>query len=182
MTVKSNDTNLYVHLRIILLSWLAFVGFDLFLHAGLLAFLYHEDSPAILSPLDAFYRIPIGYFAFFLYVAFLYWLIISMNFSLRNDIIKFSTIVGVFFSVSSTLAQFSILRVNEYLLLGWGIGLIIEFFICGIIIAYGLTGYSQKKLFYIVLLFDLLLFSITIIMQNVGLAPPLEIATKFIGY
>ena len=164
--------------KIILLSWLGFIGFDLFLHAGLLAMLYHEDNPAILPPLDAFYRIPFGYFAFFLYCVFLYWLIIKAKLSDRIAIIRFSVIVGVFLGISSTLAQFSILQVNELLLIGWGIGLIIEIIIAGIIIAYALTGYSRKRLFYIVLLFDVTLFIITVVMQNIGLAPPLEIAFK----
>ena len=162
--------------KIIFLSWLGFIGFDLFLHAGLLAKLYHDDNPAILPPLDAFYRIPFGYIAFFLYWIFLYWLIIKAELSDRIVIIRFSAIVGVFLGISSTLAQFSILQVNELLLIGWGLGFIIEIIIAGTIIAYALTGYSYKKLFYFVLLFDIALFIITVVMQNIGLAPPLEIA------
>ena len=164
--------------KIILLSWLGFIGFDLFLHAGLLAKLYHEDNPAILPPLDAFYLIPVGYFAFFLYCVFLYWLILTTKISDRIAIIKFSVMVGVFLGIASTLAQVSILQVNELLLIGWGIGFIIEIFIAGTIIAYALTGYSHKKLFYLVILFDFALFIITVVMQNIGLAPPLETALK----
>ena len=152
----------------------------MFLHAGLLATLYHADNPAILSPLDAFYRIPIGYFAFFLYCALLYWLVTATKLTERNDIIKFSVLIGFLLSIASTLAQFSILRINELLLLGWGIGFIIEFIIAGVILAFALTDYSHKKLFYLVLLFDFTLFIITVIMQNIGLAPPLEIAFRFI--
>jgi hypothetical protein len=166
---------------IILIGWLGFIGFDLFLHAGLLARLYHEENLAILDPLQAFYRIPIGYFAFFIYVVFLYWLLKINNFKYRNEILKFVFQVGLFISVSSTLAQYSILKINDLLLFGWGLGLIIEFLISGLIVGYLMTNYSSKRMLINVIVFDVLLFFITVIMQNTGLAPPLVVATHFIS-
>jgi hypothetical protein len=46
------------------LSWLAMVGVDVVLHAGLLAPLYDWDSPFLLRPEEAFVRIPVGYLGF----------------------------------------------------------------------------------------------------------------------
>ena len=180
MNKVNNDNKLKNHFIIILIGWLGFIGFDLFLHAGLLAQLYHETSPSILDPLQAFYRIPFGYLAFFLYVAFLYWLILKSSLEDINDIRRFSVIVGLFMAVSSTLAQYSILKINEFLLLGWGIGLLIEFLIIGIIMSYLLNGFSSKRMLLYVILFDLSLFLITVIMQNIGLAPPLEVVFRVI--
>jgi hypothetical protein len=50
--------------RTIMLSWLAMIGVDVFLHAGLLAPLYDWDSPFLLRPDEAFVRIPIGHLSF----------------------------------------------------------------------------------------------------------------------
>ena len=178
MSVYDIKLQYFFNFRIVFLSWLGFIGFDLFLHAGLLAFLYHEDSPAILSPLDSFYRIPIGYLALFLYCMLLYWLIVLFNVTSTNEIIKFSALIGLFLSLISTFAQFSIININTLLLLGWGIGLIIEFILSGFIIALCLSGYPFKRLLIYVLLFDLVLFLVTVIMQSIGLAPPQQIAFR----
>ena len=57
------------------LTWLAMLGVDLFLHAGLLAPLYDWDSPFLLAPEEAFVRIPAGYLAFLVLAAGLVWLL-----------------------------------------------------------------------------------------------------------
>lgn len=44
-----------------LLSWFAILGFDFLLHSGLLARLYVDPSPFLLSPQDAFRLIPLGH-------------------------------------------------------------------------------------------------------------------------
>ncbi len=56
-------------------AWVLSVGFDLFLHAGLLARLYLEPSPFLLPPQEAFRRIPFGYLAFLGLTLALYWLL-----------------------------------------------------------------------------------------------------------
>lgn len=45
-------------------AWLLSVGFDLFLHAGILAHLYARPSAFLLPAEDAFRRIPLGYATF----------------------------------------------------------------------------------------------------------------------
>ena len=57
------------------LAWLAMLGVDLFLHAGLLAPFYDWDSPFLLEPETAFVRIPVGYLAFLVLAAGLVWLL-----------------------------------------------------------------------------------------------------------
>jgi hypothetical protein len=46
-----------------LLSWLAMLGLDFFLHGGLLAAFWVQNSPFLLPPAQAFLRIPMGYAA-----------------------------------------------------------------------------------------------------------------------
>jgi len=55
-------------------AWVLSLGFDLFLHAGLLAKLYVEASPFLLQPQEAFRRIPLGYLTFLVLTFSLYWL------------------------------------------------------------------------------------------------------------
>lgn len=54
-------------------AWVLSLGFDVFLHAGLLARLYVEPSPFLLGPEEAFRRIPLGYLAFLVLTMALYW-------------------------------------------------------------------------------------------------------------
>ena len=52
--------------HITLLSWLAMLGIDFFVHGGLLATLYLQPSPFLLPPEQAFRRIPLAYVSFLL--------------------------------------------------------------------------------------------------------------------
>ena len=56
-------------LMLIAAAWILSLGFDLFLHAGLLAHLYVEPSPFLLPPEEAFRRIPFGYLTFLIFTA-----------------------------------------------------------------------------------------------------------------
>lgn len=67
------------------LSWLAMLGVDLFLHAGLLAPLYDWDSPFLLRPDEAFVRIPIGYLSFLVLAIALVWLLPRFNVERGRD-------------------------------------------------------------------------------------------------
>jgi len=53
-------------------AWVLSLGFDLFLHAGLLARLYVEPGPFLLPPMVAFRRIPLGYLSFLVLTLSLY--------------------------------------------------------------------------------------------------------------
>ena len=48
-----------------LLGWLSMIGFDFFLHAGLLARLYLIPSPFLLPATTTFRLIPVGYLSFY---------------------------------------------------------------------------------------------------------------------
>ncbi|MEJ2412947.1 MAG: hypothetical protein P8Y34_08130, partial [Anaerolineales bacterium] len=63
----------------VLLSWLAVLGFDFFLHGGLLASLYTKPSPFLLPPEQAFRLIPLGYLAFLIFEIFLVWLMVRLD-------------------------------------------------------------------------------------------------------
>ena len=62
-------------LGIVLLSWFSMLGFDFFLHAGVLAPLYARPSPFLLPPDQAFALIPLGYLSLLVSAAMLVWLV-----------------------------------------------------------------------------------------------------------
>ena len=61
--------------KLILISLLAVLGFDLLLHAGLLARVYVRESPALLGAENAFYRIPFGYLSYLIIVVLIFWIL-----------------------------------------------------------------------------------------------------------
>lgn len=65
--------------KLVLLAWIAMLGFDFFLHGGLLAGLYLQPGPFLLPPLEAARRIPLGYVGFLIAAAFLVWIIFKIN-------------------------------------------------------------------------------------------------------
>jgi len=60
---------MWPRIRVALVVWLAMVGLDFVLNAGLFAGMYQEGGPFLLPPLEAFRRIPLGYLAFLILAA-----------------------------------------------------------------------------------------------------------------
>ena len=62
-----------------LLTLVAVIGFDLFLHAGLLSPFYIDPGEFLLSPETAFQLIPLGYLSFALLIVLLEWLMVRID-------------------------------------------------------------------------------------------------------
>ena len=84
------------YIRLILLSWFSMIGFDFFLHAGLLSSIYSQPSPFLLPQERAFALIPVGYASFLLFDIFLLWLILKLNIKGTKDGLIFGLQVGLF--------------------------------------------------------------------------------------
>ncbi|HEX7171213.1 MAG TPA: hypothetical protein VF365_01255 [Candidatus Limnocylindria bacterium] len=74
-TLTAEGRRVTVGARATVAAWVAMIGVDLLLHAGLLAPLYDWEGPFLLSPEEAFVRIPAGYLAFAVLAAGLAWLL-----------------------------------------------------------------------------------------------------------
>ena len=125
---------------IVALSWLAMVGVDLFLHAGLLAPLYDWDSPFLLRPEEAFVRIPIGYLSFLLLAIALAWLLPRFSVERGRD---GALIAGAFGAVAwgaLLLGLWSISTADPGLLAGWWVGQSVELGLGGLVIGSILGG------------------------------------------
>lgn len=153
------------------LGWLAMLGIDFFLHAGLLARLYAQPSPFLLPPQDAFRLIPLGYLSFLLLDILILWLMVRLRVTTWRRGLIFGLKIGGLVWGALALGLLSISTASKYLLLGWFAGQTVELGVAGAVIGSGLSGTSLRKILFWVIAAVLVLLILAIVMQNVGLAP-----------
>jgi hypothetical protein len=163
-------------LSTVLIAWFLSLGVDLFLHAGLLARLYLIKSPFILPAEQAFRRIPLGYLAFLLLTAALFW------FCRRLDVrgIRAGWRHGFAFGVvvwgALALGLYSISTAGAPLLVAWWLGQSVELGVSGGVIGGIAAGISPRRMLFRVTLIVVVLLVITIVLQSLGVAPPMRLA------
>jgi len=155
------------YIKLTLLSWLSMIGFDFFLHAGLLSSIYSQPSPFLLPAERAFALIPVGYASFLVSDIFLLWLILKLDINDFKKGLLFGLKVGLFTWGSFTLGLFSIATASPILLIAWFLGQAIELGIAGGIIGYGLNQKSLKRLLYYVITFVIVSIVVSIVIQNI---------------
>ena len=162
-------------LALIFISWFSIIGFDLFLHAGLLARIYTRPSPFLLSADKSFLRIPLGYLSFLILAIVLVWLMESFNIAGWKKGVLFGLKFGALIWGVFVLGLYSISTAGWDLLLAWWIGQTLELGIAGIVIGEGIAGKRLPKLILWVIVFVVLIVIITFILQAVGFAPPMKL-------
>jgi hypothetical protein len=153
---------------IILLSWLAMIGFDLILHAGFLARLYREPTSFLLPPERAFILIPIGYLSFLLLAILLVWLMAGLGILGWQRGAVFGLTLGAMVWGALVLGLLSISTAPPALMLGWFLGQSVEMGIGGTVAGSGLATRLFRQLFLRVVLFVIGALAITIVLQNLG--------------
>ena len=161
-------------IKVFFLTWLTMIGVDFFLHAGLLAFLYTEPHPFLLTPQEAFRFIPLGYLSFGIQAILLIWLIEKLHITTFLKGAWFGLRLGIIVWGSLILGLFSIATAPVTLLIGWFVGQSVEMMLGGAIASYGLQSEKLRSLTFRVFLLVIALLIITIIMQNTGLAPAIR--------
>lgn len=116
------------------LSWLAIVGVDLSLHAGVLAPLYDWSSPFLVSPGEAFGRIPIGYLALLILAVSLAWLLARLNVEGGRDGARIGGAFGAVIGGALLLGLWSVSTAHPAVLAGWWIAQTVELAIGGAVI------------------------------------------------
>jgi hypothetical protein len=124
----------------IALAWVAMISVDLSLHAGLLAPLYDWNSPFLISPGDAFARIPIGYLSFLVLAAALAWLLTRLEIRTGCGGALMAGGLGAIIWGALVLGLWSISTADVSLLAGWWIGQTAELAVGGLVIGAILGG------------------------------------------
>lgn len=151
------------------------VGVDFFLHAGILASLYAEPSPFLLSPEMAFARIPFGYLAFLLVAGLIVWLARALHITSARSGLRFGLELGALVWGALALGLASISTASAALILGWFLGQTLEMGIAGAVAGYGLQQAGLKRLSIRVGILLLASISLTILLQSLGLAPAAQV-------
>ena len=124
----------------VVLSWLAIIGVDFFLHAGLLAPLYDWDSPFLLRPDEALIRIPVGYLGFLVLAIGLTWLLTRLEVERGRDGALIAGALSAAGWGSLVLGLWSISTADPALLVGWWVGQTVELAVGGHVIGSLLGG------------------------------------------
>ena len=154
--------------KIGLLALLAVIGFDLFLHAGVLASWYARPSPFLLPPEEAFRLIPLGYLSFLMLIILLIWLMPRLDVVGWRAGLVFGLIVGALIWGALTLGLLSISTASPSLLLGWFLGQTVELGIAGMVLGSGLATERLRSLLVKVVGFFVVMVVLTVLLQNIG--------------
>jgi hypothetical protein len=160
----------------VVLSWLAMVGVDFALHAGLLAPLYKWGSPFLLAPTDAFMRIPAGYVSMLVLAGALVWLLARLEVRGGRD---GATVVAAFGAVvwgALVVGLWSISTADPGLLAGWWLGQTVELGVAGYVIGSLRSGIPVRSLAWRVAAFILLGAVSVVVLQVIGYATPRLVA------
>jgi hypothetical protein len=154
-----------------LLAWFAVLGFDFLLHGGLLAWLYAEPGPFLLSPEDAFRLIPLGYASFLILVILVVWLLVRLGIRGWRPGLVFGLKLGALAWGALVLGLLSISTARLALMAGWFVGQTIEAGVAGLVAGDGLYTDHPGRLFVYVLVFVVAALGATVVLQSLGLAP-----------
>ncbi len=151
-----------------LLALLAVIGFDLFLHAGVLADLYSKPSPFLLPSEEAFRLIPLGYLSFLILIIFLVWLMARLSIVGWRRGLAFGLIIGAVIWGSGTLGLRSISTASPTLLVGWFFGQMVQLGIAGMVLGSGLAAHPLRSLLIKVIVFFVVTAALAVLLQNIG--------------
>ncbi len=156
---------------LIFIAWLSMLGVDFLVHAGLLASLYTQSSPFLLSPATAFNLIPVGYVSFLLLTVLLVWLMIRLQVVGWRGGVIFGLELGGLMWGAFVLGLLSISTAGAPLLVGWFVGQTVELGIAGAVVGSGLAGTRVWRLLWVVVGVVVVCVLATILLQSIGVTP-----------
>ncbi len=154
----------------IALAWIAMIGVDLSLHAGLLAPLYDWNSPFLISPGDAFLRIPVGYLSFLVLAAALAWLLTRLEIRNGRSGALVAGGLGAVIWGALVLGLWSISTADVSLLAGWWIGQTAELAVGGLVIGAILGGMRIRSVAWRVGALLVAGAVVAVVLQSIGYA------------
>lgn len=174
--MKKEPLSIGRFMLIAVLSWLSMIGSDFLLHGGFLARFYIEPSGFLLPPAQAFKLIPLGYLSFLVLSCLLVWLMGLLRIAGAKQGLLFGIKLGAFVWGAMVLGLLSITTANPLLLLGWFIGQSLELGIAGGFAGSAFAETKMTRLFGAVILLLVICVILTIVLQNVGIAPAIRVS------
>ncbi len=159
------------------LAWLSMIGFDCFLHAGLLARLYLEPSPFLLPPERAFVLIPVGYLSLLVLAILLIWLMAKLGIQGWRQGGLFGLQLGALSWGAFILGLLTISTAPFGLMAGWFLGQTVELGIGGAVAGSGFIIRRHRRLLARVTIFVISALVVTVVLQSLGLAPAIRLST-----
>jgi hypothetical protein len=157
-------------------AWLLSLGFDLFLHGGLLASLYLEPGPFLLPPEEAFRRIPFGYLTFLILTASLSWLLLRLGVRGAAEGFRYGLTAGFVLWGAHAIGLYSISTASWQLLAGWWLGQALELGLAGAVLGAAAGGMRLKRIWLLVIVVVIICVVVTITLQSIGSAPAVKVA------
>lgn len=168
-------------IQLTLIAWLAVVGFDLLMNAGLMAPFNNWQLPGFLPAAKMFQYIPLGYAAFLLNVILLLWLMLRSHVSGARAGAAFGLMFGILMGGSGFLGQMSIFAFPVRMLSCWAVFNTLLFALAGAVIGSGIAAARLRPLVYRVLALVLICIVVSLVMQNLGFVPAQTIQGGRIG-
>jgi hypothetical protein len=159
----------------ILLVWFAMVGLDFLLHAGLLSRFYITGNNFLLSPLDAFQRIPLGYAALLLQAILLVWLVPHFSIGSLQQALWFGLKLGLLLISAQMLGLVSITTIEPTLAIAWFVSQTLEVALGAVVVQQVMQTDSLRRVTIQVTVFVLFALILTITLQSLGLSPAVQI-------
>jgi hypothetical protein len=156
-------------------AWFLSIGFDLFLHGGLLAGQYVEPSPFLLPAEEAFRRIPLGYLSFLILTVGLFWLLRRLGVRGAMPGFRAGAAAGAVVWGATVVGLYSISTASLPLLAGWWIGQTVELGLAGAVLGAAANRVPLKRIWAIVAAAVVLFVAGTITLQSLGLAPAMKV-------
>jgi hypothetical protein len=153
------------------LAWVAMIGVDLLLHAGLLAPLYDWESSFLLTPLEAFVRIPAAYLAFGLLAGGLVWLLSRLGARSPREAAAIGAAAGAVAWGALLLGLWSISTADPLLLAAWWVGQTAQLAVAGFVAGSVLAGARVRSVALGAVAVLLVGALVAVLLQSVGYAP-----------
>lgn len=156
------------------LAWLLSLGFDFFLHGGLLAALYLEPNGFLLETGESLRRIPLGYLALLILTIGLYWLFVQGGVTGWFRGFRLALAGGLVVQGGEYLGLYSITTAEPGLLLAWWVGQAFELGLGGAVIGTMLGGSPTRNVVIKVLVAIAVMVTATLILQSLHIVPTPE--------
>jgi hypothetical protein len=125
--------------------------------------------------MDAFRWIPFGYLALLATAGLLVWILDRASVTGWRNGLAAGICLGAVMAFAFISGLYSISTARPQLLAAWFVIQVVEIAIAGAIIGQGLVADTLRRLTLLVVIGFILMFIVTIVMQNIGLAPAMMI-------